>query len=89
MNFQPTHVQEVVSRLTQDLRFRQFYFDYLMAETVPGREAVAASFLASIEHFHTDEKAAFKAEFNRCFLQLPKMVKDLYKRANEAAVAMA
>ena len=89
MKFQPASVQEVVSRLTQDSRFRQFYFDYLMAETGPAREAIAASFLASIEKMPTDQQAAMKAEFSRCFLQMPKMVNDLHERVREASVAMA
>lgn len=87
VRFEAILVREVVGRLTDHAAFQYFYFEFLMAENEAARAALGQKFMERIENAPKDEQADLRAEWSRCFLRLPKMVKDLHQRAGGAMVA--
>lgn len=88
MNFEPTLVRSLVGRLTDHPGFQQFYFEFLMAENETSRSEIGRKFMETIENSPKEEREGLRAEWSRCFLKLPKMVKDLHGRV-EGSLAVA
>ncbi|WP_373552388.1 hypothetical protein [Haliscomenobacter sp.] len=71
------HVQDVVSRLSDNKTFRTFFTLYLMAESAQECNALNERFWRDANTLPAAEMQLLKAEFTRCFLRLPEMAADL------------
>ena len=80
------HVQDVVSRLTDNKTFRTFFTLYLMAETNEERKVLNDCFWRDANSLAPVEMQLLKAEFTRCFLRLPEMAADLLGQISAKAV---
>lgn len=79
------HVNEVVSRLTEDGALRTFFTLYLMAESASERLRLNEQFQAAMSSLPLLEQQLMKAELTRCFLKLPAMAAELAGRAFQPA----
>lgn len=75
------HIQDVVSRLTDDKTFRTFFTLYLMAESDAERKVLNDRFWKDAKDLLPAEQQLLRAELTRCFLKLPGMATDLVERA--------
>lgn len=82
-------IHDIINQLTDDKIFKTFFVVYLMAETKEEREVLGNRFWKDVDKLPIDEQHLIKAEFTRCFLKLPKLVNQLYKKAKNTDLALA
>ncbi len=79
-------VQDIVTRLTDDLVFRTFFTLYLMADSDTERAALDAKFWRDASALDTAEQQLLSSELTKTFLRLPLLINQLHKKVTVSLV---
>ena len=82
-------IYHFVCRLTEDPTWRAFFISLLLAETDAERKAIDKRFWEAVKGLNETEQQKIREDFDRNFLQLLPMAKELSKRVDEVQVEHA
>ncbi len=77
-------IYDFVCRLTEDSAWRAFFISFLLAETDVERKAIDKRFWEAVKDLNEAEQKKIREDFDRNFLQLLPMAKELSKRVDKA-----